>query len=189
MEPIGTPVTRLLSGLLALSLAGLAAASAADGAVVVLAQRSCKPPTAAQQAWLDDAWKPFAAFIRFCPVARASSRPVLLLASVWADPYYDSQPSGAQTVVMPAPLLFSPEGRRVGELPSNFPSDPPAELRVEFADWKQGYPLRIDLCVSSPTASGDQWLKPLRYQADAGRYAAGEDASGLPQRKHCHGRK
>jgi hypothetical protein len=92
-----------------------------------------------------------------------------------------------QTVAMPAPLLFTPGGRLVGELPSNFPSDPPADLRVDFADWKRGLPFRIDLCVSSPGASGGQWLKPLHCLAEVARYAAGEDACGSPQRKHGHG--
>ena len=149
----------------------------------------CKPPTPAQQAWLDAAvWGSFSASIRACSIGRRGAPAALLLVSVWADVYYADKPSGTETVAMPKPILFTPNGLAVAELPVNFPSDPPAELIVRFADWRRGLPREIRLCVSSPTASGDSVLPALRYQPATQRYAPITTADAARQPGDCHGR-
>src|SRR5262249_40261983 len=101
----------------------------AAGKAFVADENVCKRPADIQLAWLDaSAWGPFTEYIRVCSVRSGKSPITLLLVSVWADLYYSDKPVGSETVVMPKPLLFTPKGRRVGELPVNFPTDPPAEL-------------------------------------------------------------
>lgn len=159
----------------------------ASGSAFVADEKVCKRPTPAELSWLDAAWKPFTGYIRVCPVRGGPSAPALLLISVWADLYYSKKPAGTETVAMPKPLLFNPQGKQLGELPVNFPSDPPAELLLHFDDWHKGLPYQIRLCVSSPTASGDQRLPPLRYSPATQRY---EQTSGTGAAKpdDCRGR-
>jgi len=150
-------------------------------------ERVCRPPSSTQQSWLDPAvWGAFAEFTRVCSIGRPGRRAALLLVSVWADTYYAGKPGGTVTVAMPRPILFFPDGRAVGELPVNFPSDPPAELVVRFADWQRGLPHEIRLCVSSPTASGDSMLPPLRYQAATQHYAPATAAGPARRPGDCH---
>jgi hypothetical protein len=161
----------------------------AAGKAFVADDGVCKRPAATQLAWLDAAeWGPFTEYIRVCSVRSGKSPVALLLISVWADLYYSDKPAGSETVAMPKPLLFNPRGRRVGELPVNFPSDPPAELVLRFTDWRKGFPHEVRLCVASPTASGDQALAPLRYQPAAQRYEQVTGEGAGPRDGACRGR-
>lgn len=131
----------------------------------------CQPPTPVQRQWLQaDDWKPFEPFVRVCTVLDNKGAAALLVVSVWADLYYADKPAGSTTVQMPKPLLLLPNGRKVGELPSNFPSDPPAELVIRFTQWTHDLPSTIELSLATPTASGDQTLAPLKYNPAQQRY-------------------
>ena len=147
---------------------------------------TCTPPTPAVLQWLDPSqWRQFERDVRVCRVAQGRAPAALLIVSVWADLYYKDKPGGTQTVAMPKPLLFTPAGKLVGELPSNFPSDPPAELIVRFTDWRQDFPNEIRLCVSSPTAAGDQALTPLRYDARTRQFNAATGAAAKTSKGDC----
>lgn len=147
-------------------------------------EANCTPPSPAVLQWLEASqWRPLEPYVRVCGVSQGRAAPALLVVSVWADLYYRDKPSGAQTIPMPKPLLFTPAGKLVGELPSNFPADPPAELIVRFTEWRQGFPNEIRLCVTSPTASGDQALTPLRY--DGTRFQAASGSAARPSKGDC----
>jgi hypothetical protein len=151
-------------------------------------QRVGKRPVRAQLDWLDaSAWEPFSEYIRVCTVRNGTSPAALPLISVWADLYYSSKPDGTETVVMPRPLLFTPKGKQVGELPVNFPTDPPVELVLHFADWRNGFPYEINLCVASPTASGDQALSPLRYFTATQHYQQVAGTGAATRSGDCRG--
>lgn len=136
----------------------------AAGKPFVASEEICKRPSRAELDWLDvSVWVPFTEYIRVCKIQNGKAPPALLLISVWADLYYTDKPAGTETITMPKPLLFMPNGYKVGELPVNFPSDPPSELVIRFTNWQRGLPNEIRLCVSAPTASGDQTLQPLKY--------------------------
>lgn len=163
-------------------------ASAAVGTdAYVAGEALCKRPTPIQMAWLvAPAWSRFAEFIRVCKVSRAKdAKPAVLLFSVWADELYAKEPAGAETVAMPRPVLFSPAGRKLGELPANFPSDPPSELLIAFREWRHGMPQEIALCIRTPTASGDQALPSLRYSASIRQY---RQLAAFPSKRpgDCH---
>jgi hypothetical protein len=148
----------------------------------------CKQPSALQKKWVDAAtWATFAAYIRVCPVKKGNAPVALYIVSVWADLYYADTPERTVTVPMPNPLLMDGAGNQVGTLPVNFPTDPPAELQIEFSQWSGGLPRRIDLCVRSPTASGDQALSPLVYQEGSGRFERVTDSDHPQSRESCHG--
>lgn len=161
----------------------------AAGKAFVADKNVCKRPVRAQLDWLDtSAWEPFSEYIRVCVVRNGTSPAALLLISVWADLYYSGKAAGTETVVMPRPLLFTPKGKRVGELPVNFPTDPPAELVLHFADWRKGFPYEIRLCVASPTASGDQALAPLRYLPATEHYEQVTGTGAAARSGECRGR-
>lgn len=179
---------RVIITITVLTLLAGACAQAA-GKPFVADENVCKRPVQAELDWLDaSAWEPFSEYIRVCTVRNGTSPAVLRLISVWADLYYSDKPAGTETVAMPRPLLFTPKGKRVGELPVNFPTDPPAELVLHFTDWRKGFPYEIRLCVVSPTASGDQALAPLRYLPATQHYEQ-VTSPGAPARSgDCRGR-
>jgi len=161
----------------------------ACGKTFVADSNVCKRPVRAQLDWLDtSAWEPFSEYIRVCTVRNGASPTALLLISVWADLYYAGKPAGTETVDMPKPLLFTPKGKRVGELPVNFPTDPPADLVLHFADWRKGFPHEIRLCVASSTASGDQALAPLRYLPATEHYEQVTGTGAAERSGDCRGR-
>jgi hypothetical protein len=99
---------------------------------------------------------------------------VLYLVAVSAQRYYSPLPSGAVTVDMPRPILFSPEGVKVGTLPYNFPDDPPFALEVTCAGWREGFPHRLELFLRDPTVSGDHALAPLVWDTARRSFSQGE---------------
>lgn len=162
---------RFFFTLLAIFVGACAHLSAAPTAIPDL--KTCEVPTATQLTWLSSSWQNFTPFIRVCPVYAKRSKPVLLVVSVWAELYYEQQPSGAATVPLPKPLIFTVAGRNVGELPMNFPDDPPHELILTFKNWQEEFPYRVELRVKSPTASDDQMLAPLIWDKASRQYTAG----------------
>jgi hypothetical protein len=138
---------------------------------LVLRANDCTPLAAAQQEWLTADWQPYLAYTRACPVRNSKREIVLLLVSVHADLYYKAQPGQSVSAVkMPNPLLFLPSGEVVGSLPYNFPDDPPAELRVTFAQWERDFPERIELYLTDPRAGGDRSLPPLHWESSQQKY-------------------
>lgn len=176
---------------LAFALAGIFgnASAAMDGGLYLADETVCNRPTPAEMRWLDaPAWSDFVEFIRVCKVTRAkNAAPAVLLFSVWADELYAKAPAGSATAAMPRPMLFSPTGRKLGELPANFPADPPSELQIAFREWRGGMPQEIALCIRTPTASGDQALPSLKYSANLRQY---RQLSVLPSTPigDCHAR-
>ena len=181
------------AGLLALALCAAAAASCADAAPPLPkpfhpGPATCKAPTAAQSAWLPAAWTPFARAVRVCTINNGAAPGGLLVVSVWAEAWYAPLPDGTTSVEMPAPLLLSPDGQVLGTLPSNFPDDPPASLRLRAVGWHDGLPSELRLCLSSPTPAGDQPLAPLRWQAATHRYEKAGIDPEANLKDECHAR-
>ena len=148
----------------------------------------CKAATPTQLAWLaPEAWAKFAAFVRVCEIGHGGTPPALLVVSVWADPFYDQLPASEPAVTMPMPLLLAPDGRKLGELPMNFPSDPPEQLTLRFDHWSAGPPGDIFLCVLSPTVSGNRPLPSLHYLPAKQRYEADAKAPAPKKKEDCNG--
>ncbi len=146
----------------------------------------CRTASPQQLAWLDGpAWKPFAPFVRLCEVRQGNAPAALLIASVWEKDYYADKPDGAAQVEMPLPLLFAADGRKLGELPQNFPTDAPSELQLRFADWKAGLPGEIRLCVITPTTGGNFSMAPLHLSA-AGHYESTGKTPAPSLKDECH---
>lgn len=144
---------------------------------VVVNPARCGRLSAAQQKWLTPEWAPYLDYTRICPVRNPKRETAVLLVSVHADLYYKAQPGqSVVTVQLPSPLLFLPSGGLLGSLPYNFPDDPPAELRVTFVQWDQGFPLRLELFVTDPRASGNRSLPPLVWDNAQKKYLSGKDA-------------
>lgn len=147
----------------------------------------CRRATPAQLAWLaDPAWGGFAPSVRVCEVRQGSAPAALLIASVWEQDYYADKPDNTVQVQMPLPLLLAPDGRRLGELPQNFPTDAPAELQLRFANWKAGLPGEIRMCVITPTTGGNFAMAPLHLAAD-GRYESTGKTPVPSLKDECHG--
>jgi hypothetical protein len=117
-------------------------------------------------------WQAFRKFVMDCPVRSPAGSHALSLIAVSAERYYRQLPSGTTMIKMPKPLLYSQQHTVIGELPLNFPDDPPAELHITFTDWHNGFPNLIKLHVQDPAAAGNRDLAPLRWDAAARRYTA-----------------
>ncbi|GEM_PF-6509578 len=138
----------------------------------------CIPLSDTQQRWLTSEWQRYLDYTRICGIQNSKHKTVLLLVSVHADLYYKAQPGqSVLQVQMPRPLLFLPSGAALGSLPYNFPEDPPAELRVTFARWVQGFPERIELYLTDPRAAGDRSLSPLIWDESKKKFASKEEQS------------
>jgi hypothetical protein len=165
-------------------LAGAVAGSsvlccAAPERKVVVGTSHCGRLSAAQREWLPSEWQPFLEYTRVCSIQNSKREAVVLLVSAWAILYYKAQPGTTVSQVdMPHPLLFSPAGAVLGSLPYNFPDDPPAELRVTFAQWEDDFPQRIDLFLTDPRAAGSRSLPPLVWDQNQRKFATkGEGSS------------
>jgi hypothetical protein len=180
----------VLVGTLALSTGCSAARDGSPAQAYTPTAADCGPASAGQRSVLATPdWQKFGDAVRVCAVHAGTQRPQLFIASVWADVWYAAQPNGAETQAMPLPLLLGPGGERLGELPANFPTDPPAQLELRFLNWKAGLPNEIRLCVRSPTAAGDQPLSPLTYRSGLGRYEPAGPAPNASLKDDCHGRR
>jgi hypothetical protein len=145
---------------------------------VVVDSAHCGGLSEVQQRWLTSEWQPYLKYTRICAIRNAKREAAVLLVSVHADLYYREQPGqSVQQVNLPRPLLFLPSGEVAGSLPYNFPDDPPAELRVTFARWVQGFPERIELYLSDPRAAGDRSLPPLIWDESKKKFVSKEDGS------------
>lgn len=142
----------------------LASSSLAAQPLVKLNPQTCRPLPAEQMAWLGAEWTPYQAFTKFCEVKYGKSA-ALYLVSVWADDFYATKPASDPAVKFPKPILAGPDGMKFGELPMNFPRDPPRTLSVTFARWTGGFPHEIRLWVEDPTVVGDHSLRPLEWDA------------------------
>jgi hypothetical protein len=152
--------------------------------------QSCRHATPEQLAWLPgNAWKTLASAVRVCSVRRDVKAPTgLLIASVWEDDYYATQPNGSTMIEMPPAQLLAPDGRRLGELPKNFPADEAATVKLSFSDWRGNLPAEIRVCVLSPAVAGNYVLPPLRLNAAGDHYGADVGQPSPPTKKDdCHG--
>lgn len=157
--------------LVALSFALLQGCSAAlRDASKALDSQSRRPATDAELNQLSSDWQQFRDFIRVYEVPDANDHVTLIVVAVSALDYYESKPSGAETIEMPKPVILRADGKRVGALPFNFPDDPPYALEVTLAKWQDDWPTRIDLYLHDPTVSGDHALDPLVWDTRNQQY-------------------
>jgi hypothetical protein len=171
---------RLTFWLMVSVVAGMCASSHAADPLrkIVVDPAHCASLSEVQQRWLTSEWRPYLQYTRICAIRNAKREAAVLLVSVHADLYYKAQPGqSAQQVQMPRPLLFLPSGEVAGSLPYNFPDDPPAELRVTFMRWVEGFPERIELYLSDPRAAGDRSLPPLIWDESKKKFVSKEDGS------------
>jgi len=70
----------------------------------------------------------------------------------------------------PRSLILDKHGGVIGTLPDSFPENPPGKLRVTFADWRNGWPYRIELYDSGISALPPGPLPPMLWDPQAGQY-------------------
>jgi len=132
--------------------------------------RRCRPSTDREKSWLSREWTAFERFTITCPVQLNRSNPVLFVLSV--DGYEIAKATRADAVAtkLPAAIIVSTSGTRVGMLPYAFPFDPPVTLDVNFSDWSSKFPLTIQLYLENPAVGGNSKLPSLRWNKKLGRY-------------------
>src|ERR1700752_598807 len=144
---------------------------------LVLNPKLCGALSTAEKKWLPPEWQPYLEYTRVCPVRNSKSQAVVFLISVHADIYYKAQTGTSVPLVkLPSPLLFLPSGEVAGSLPYNFPDDPPAELRVTFANWQADFPQRIDLILTDARAGGNRSLPSMVWDKSQKKYLPKENA-------------
>lgn len=142
----------------------LASPSAISGPLVTVRPGDCIPASRQQKNWLGSVWVPFQPFVKSCEV-KSGRKTVLYLISVWADDYEAKLPESAPSVKFPKPILLGPAGVVLGELPMNFPRDPPRTLTVTFARWLGGFPHEVRFWVDDPTVLGNHSIPSLEWDA------------------------
>lgn len=149
----------------------LAATGCATGSALTdLAGARHAMASATQRAGLPTVWAPFDRDLESYEVHNAAGAVVMRVIAVSAQRSYAREPQGTLTVKMPRPLIVAADGSTVGELPYNYPDDPPFDLRVRFVAWSDGWPQRIELQLTDPTVSGNRALPPLLWDPATRRF-------------------
>ena len=100
--------------------------------------------------------------------------PALEIIAVSANNYYERLSEGTDLVPMPLPLILLPGGRVAGRLPYNYPDDPPLATTLQFSEWRDEIPQRIEVHVQEAAGSGDRAMTPMVWNSRTGKYQAGE---------------
>jgi hypothetical protein len=150
-------------------LSGCSGVDAAPAAVALVESRG-RAPSALERQALSPEWASFLEHARSYDVGPAQGRVALVVVSVSATRFYRHRPSGSVAVALPKPVLLTPQGKLVGQLPMSFPDDPPFELAVRFTAWQNNWPNRVDLFVKDPTVSGDRPLPSLAWDVSTARF-------------------
>ncbi len=154
-----------------LVLAMLALPTAASAYSVRLDTARCTKLTPPQVIALGPDWSALAAYVQRCLVPGPDGRTALTVDVVRLDRAYAAHLFNAHPdQKVPDPVLRDMSGRVVGTLPEGFPVDPPGVLRVTFADWSGGRPLRIELFEAGRSAVSPERLPPMRWYPGANSY-------------------
>ena len=172
----------------------LGAPASADTARRVRVQLdNCRPAPASVIDALEASWLPWRQFIQLCPVRAPNGHRVLSVLTVRIDLFQaaygvfaDSPasssdeptagaPAGtARSRPAPTPIprssILDPRGRVIGELPSVFPGGFPGETRLFFADWRSGFPRRVEMREINAAAHGSFDQPPLVWSDKTQRY-------------------
>jgi hypothetical protein len=116
-------------------------------------------------------WQRFAAHIHACVVIDPRGMPALEILAVSAQSFYSAQPPQSMTVNLPRPAILLPGGQLAGQLPYNYPDDPPWTTTLAFSRWQAGLPERIAMRVHGRAVAGDHDVV-LQWDVAARRYAA-----------------
>jgi hypothetical protein len=128
-------------------------------------------PRGLQAAGLAEEWQAFSAHIHACVIVTPAGIPALEIITVSALSYYAQVSAGR--VRMPAPLLLRPGGEIVGRLPYAYPDDPPLATTLQFQEWQDEIPRRIEVLVHNAARPGEQQTFRMVWDSAAGGYEPG----------------
>jgi hypothetical protein len=131
---------------------------------VPLSTESCVPVTEANLAVLGSVWRSISGFVQVCKVRASDGSVPLTVTIVRIDKAGQAKLFATHSnLEIPDPVISDTNGQLVGTLPEGFPVDPPGRLRVTFADWRSGFPWRIDLYEAGQSAVSPHPLPPLQW--------------------------
>ena len=153
------------------ALAILALPATASAYSVRLDAARCSKLAAPEVVALGPDWSALAAYVQRCPVPGPDGRTALTVDVVRLDRAYAAHLfNDHPDQRVPEPVLRDAMGRPVGTLPEGFPLDPPGALRVTFADWSGGRPLRIELFEAGRSAVSPEQLPPMHWDPKTDAY-------------------
>jgi hypothetical protein len=123
---------------------------------------------------LPQEWHKYADFMKICKLEdKNKSDAKVSIISVWVLDYFNTKfPPPARHIWenFPLPLIVDNNLNQIGQLPEQYPDDPPRELDVSYGKQFQGIPTEIRVDVYNPAVGGDYFYAPLKWNRKTGRY-------------------
>ena len=112
-------------------------------------------------------WHHSAGFVKICQLKqkKTTATPVSII-SIWVLDYYDAKfppPATRKGEKFPLPIVVDNEFHTLGQLPQQYPDDPPRELNIYYSEFQAGTMSEILIDVYNPAVSGDYYYAPFRW--------------------------
>lgn len=119
-------------------------------------------------------WHKYSSFIKICKLKQraATTAPVSII-SIWVLEYYDTRfppPATHISESFPLPIVVNDKLRPIGQLPQQYPDDPPRELDIYYRETLVGIPSDVLIDVYNPAVNGDYYYAPLKWNPKSERY-------------------
>ncbi|MDK2125763.1 hypothetical protein [Parachitinimonas caeni] len=151
-----------------------------------LSQNECKPVGESLIRQLPEAWIPYLAHTKACPLAKRGGKAAVTLVSIFTIEYYEKQPDSAPWENFPRPLLLDRQGKCLGQLAELYPDEQPRELILHYGKWQGALPGLIQVQVKDPTPGGDYRLPDLNWNARQGKYLVADTIDpDLKEKMQC----
>jgi hypothetical protein len=119
-------------------------------------------------------WHKYADFIKICKLKEKEPTDAKVsIISIWVLEYFNTRfPPPARHIWenFPLPLIVDREFKQIGQLPEQYPDDPPRELDIYFGKQQMGIATEIRIDVYNPAVSCDYYYAPLKWSKKDGRY-------------------
>ena len=119
-------------------------------------------------------WSKYTDFIKICKLKnKNSSAAQTSIISIWVLDYYNARflsPTLRKEEKFPAPVIVDIKNNIIGQLPQQFPDDPPRELDVFYQKYDGDLSAEILIDVYNPAVSGDYYYTPLKWNINNRRY-------------------
>ena len=122
---------------------------------------------------LPDQWQRYGDFVKICRLRDAKSNARASIVSIWVLDYYNAKfpaPTPRVWEEFPLPLIVDEDFKPVGQLPENYPDDPPRELEIYYSKKVSDAPPQIRVKVYNPAVTGDYSYPPMIWNKKNKRY-------------------
>lgn len=132
---------------------------------------ACAPAGDADLAVLGSEWQVIHRFVEICRIRAPDGKIPIEVAIVRLDRMFAIDLFRiARNLQVPNPVLLDTGKHVVATLVEGFPIDPPGRLSIAFADWRSGFPWRVDMREDAQAAVVSHHTWPLWWDPAEHRY-------------------